>query len=70
MAKDPNIKTIADLKGKRIAMPGPTSIQGVVLRKMAQVKLGDAHAPRLVDRLDGPPDGNAGPARPGRSTPI
>ena len=44
MAKDPNIKTIADLKGKRIAMPGPTSIQGVVLRKMAQVKLGDAHA--------------------------
>ncbi len=44
MAKDPNIKTIADLKGKKIAMPGPTSIQGVVLRKMAQVKLGDAHA--------------------------
>ncbi len=44
MAKDPNIKTIADLKGKRIAMPGPTSIQAVVLRKMAQVKLGDAHA--------------------------
>ncbi len=44
MAKDPNIKTIADLKGKRIAMPGPTSIQGVVLKKMAQVKLGDAHA--------------------------
>jgi|SRR5581483_6919061 len=44
MAKDPAIKTVADLKGKRIAMPGPTSIQGVVLRKMAQVKLGDAHA--------------------------
>ena len=44
MAKDPNIKTIADLKGKKIAMPGPTSIQGVVLRKMAQAKLGDAHA--------------------------
>ncbi len=44
MAKDPNIKTVADLKGKRIAMPGPTSIQGVVLKKMAQVKLGDAHA--------------------------
>ncbi|MGZ4335154.1 MAG: ABC transporter substrate-binding protein [Gaiellaceae bacterium] len=44
MAKDPSIKTLADLKGKRIAMPGPTSIQGVVLRKMAQVKLGDAHA--------------------------
>lgn len=44
MAKDPGIKTIADLKGKRIAMPSPTSIQGFVLRKMAQVKLGDAHA--------------------------
>jgi NitT/TauT family transport system substrate-binding protein len=44
MAKDPSIKTIADLKGKKIAMPGPTSIQGVVLRKMAQAKLGDAHA--------------------------
>src|SRR5947208_7493047 len=44
MAKDPNIKTIADLKGKRIATPTNTSIQAVVLRKMAQVKLGDAHA--------------------------
>jgi NitT/TauT family transport system substrate-binding protein len=44
MAKNPNIKTIADLKGKRIAMPGPTSIQAVVLKKMAQVKLGDAKA--------------------------
>jgi NitT/TauT family transport system substrate-binding protein len=44
MAKDPNIKTIGDLKGKRIAMPGPTSIQAVVLKKMAQVKLGDAKA--------------------------
>jgi len=44
MAKDPSIKTIGDLRGKRIAMPGPTSIQAVVLRKMAQVKLGDAKA--------------------------
>jgi len=44
MAVNPSIKTIADLKGKKIAMPGPTSIQGVVLRKMAQAKLGDAHA--------------------------
>jgi NitT/TauT family transport system substrate-binding protein len=44
MAKNPDIKTIADLKGKRIAMPGPTSIQAVVLRKMAQAKLGDAKA--------------------------
>lgn len=44
MAKNPAIKTIADLKGKRIAMPGPTSIQAVVLKKMAQAKLGDARA--------------------------
>lgn len=44
MAKDPAIRTIADLRGKRIAMPGPTSIQAVVLRKMAQAKLGDARA--------------------------
>jgi len=44
MAKDPNIKTVADLKGKRIATPTNTSIQAVVLRKMAQVKLGDAKA--------------------------
>jgi NitT/TauT family transport system substrate-binding protein len=44
MAKDPSIKTIADLKGKKIAMPSPTSIQAAVLRKMAQAKLGDAHA--------------------------
>ena len=44
MAKDPNIKTIEDLKGKRIAMPSPTSIQAMVLRKMAEVKLGNARA--------------------------
>ena len=44
MAKDPNIRTIADLRGKWIAMPSPTSIQAMVLRKMAQVKLGDARA--------------------------
>ena len=44
MATNPNIKTVADLKGKRVAMPSPTSIQGFVLRKMAQAKLGDAHA--------------------------
>ena len=44
MAKDPNIKTIGDLKGKRIATPTNTSIQAVVLRKMAQVKLGDPKA--------------------------
>jgi NitT/TauT family transport system substrate-binding protein len=44
MAKDPKIRTIADLRGKRVAMPSPSSIQGIVLRKMAQAKLGDAHA--------------------------
>lgn len=46
MAKDPAIRTIADLRGKRIAMPGATSIQAVVLRKMAEAKLGD---PRALD---------------------
>jgi NitT/TauT family transport system substrate-binding protein len=44
MARDPNIRTIADLKGKRIATPTNTSIQAVMLRKMAQVKLGDHKA--------------------------
>jgi NitT/TauT family transport system substrate-binding protein len=44
MAKDPNIKTIADLKGKRIATPTNTSIQAVALRKMAEVKLGNSKA--------------------------
>ncbi len=42
MAKDPNIRTIADLRGKRIATPTNTSIQAVMLRKMAEVKLGDS----------------------------
>jgi NitT/TauT family transport system substrate-binding protein len=46
MAKDENIKTIADLRGKRIATPTRTSIQAVVLRKMAEVKLGN---PRALD---------------------
>jgi len=44
MAKDPNIRTIADLRGKRIATPTNTSIQAVMLRKMAQVRLGDHRA--------------------------
>ena len=44
MAKDPNIRTIADLRGKKIATPTNTSIQAVTLRKMAQVKLGDSKA--------------------------
>jgi NitT/TauT family transport system substrate-binding protein len=44
MAKDPSIRTVADLKGKRIATPTNTSIQAVMLRKMAQVRLGDPKA--------------------------
>lgn len=44
MAKDPNITTIGDLRGKRIATPTNTSIQAVVLRKMAEVKLGNSKA--------------------------
>ena len=46
MAKDPSIRTVADLRGKRIATPTATSIQAVALRKMAQVKLGN---PRALD---------------------
>ena len=44
MAKDRRIRTIADLRGKRIAMPSPTSIQAMVLRRMAEAKLGNARA--------------------------
>src|SRR5215216_346271 len=46
MAKNPAIRTIADLRGKRIATPTATSIQAVALRKMAQAKLGN---PRALD---------------------
>ena len=46
MARDPSIRTVADLRGKRIATPTATSIQAVALRKMAQVKLGN---PRALD---------------------
>jgi NitT/TauT family transport system substrate-binding protein len=44
MARDRSIRTIADLRGKRIATPTATSIQAVALRKMADVKLGNARA--------------------------
>jgi NitT/TauT family transport system substrate-binding protein len=44
MAKDSSIRTIADLRGKRIATPSATSIQAVTLRKMAEFKLGNARA--------------------------
>ena len=55
MAKDRNIRTIADLRGKRIAMPSPTSIQAMVLRRMAQAKLGDARAlDRGIASMDHP----------------
>jgi NitT/TauT family transport system substrate-binding protein len=44
MVRDRSIRSIADLRGKRIATPTATSIQAVVLRKMAEVKLGNARA--------------------------
>ena len=40
MARDRGIRTIGDLRGKRIATPTNTSIQAVMLRKMAQVRTG------------------------------
>jgi NitT/TauT family transport system substrate-binding protein len=46
MARDRSIRTVADLRGKRIATPTATSIQAVALRKMADVKLGN---PRALD---------------------
>jgi NitT/TauT family transport system substrate-binding protein len=42
MTKDPSIRSIADLRGKRIATPTNTSIQAVILRKMAEVRLGNS----------------------------
>jgi NitT/TauT family transport system substrate-binding protein len=44
MARDANIRTIGDLRGKRIATPTNTSIQAVMLRKMAEVRLGNPKA--------------------------
>jgi NitT/TauT family transport system substrate-binding protein len=44
MARDRNIRTIGDLRGKRIATPTNTSIQAVILRKMAEAKLGNSKA--------------------------
>jgi NitT/TauT family transport system substrate-binding protein len=44
MAKDPSIRSVKDLKGKKVAMPGPDSIQAIVLRRAAQKELGDAKA--------------------------
>lgn len=45
VAKDPKYKTLKDFgPGTKIGMPTPDAIQGVVLRKAAQVQLGNAHA--------------------------
>jgi NitT/TauT family transport system substrate-binding protein len=44
MVRDPAIRALDDLRGKRIATPAATSIQAVVLRKMAEVELGNARA--------------------------
>jgi NitT/TauT family transport system substrate-binding protein len=44
MVKDPSIQSFADLRGKRIATPTNTSIQAVILRKMAEVRLGNSKA--------------------------
>lgn len=44
-AMDPALQSVKDLEGAgSIAMPGPDSIQSVVLRKAAQEQLGDATA--------------------------
>jgi NitT/TauT family transport system substrate-binding protein len=44
MAKESGGQTLEDLKGAKIAMPAPDSIQAIVLRKAAQQELGDAKA--------------------------
>ena len=44
MVKDPSIKKLSDLVGKKIALPSPTSIQAIVLRKAASVQLGNVKA--------------------------
>jgi NitT/TauT family transport system substrate-binding protein len=45
MAKNPKFRTLADFKGNnKIAMPGPDSIQAIVLKKAAQDQLGNAKA--------------------------
>lgn len=47
MVKSRTVKSLHDLKGDgKIAMPGPDSIQAIVLKKGAQEKLGD---PRALD---------------------
>lgn len=58
MVKNRAVKSLGDLKGDgKIAMPGPDSIQAIVLKKGAQEKLGDARAldPQILAM--GHPDG-------------
>lgn len=58
MVNDPGIESVEDLQGKgSIAMPGPDSIQSVVLRKAAQEELGDAKALDSQIVAMGHPDG-------------
>lgn len=58
MVKDPKIKSVEDLQGAgSIAMPGPDSIQSVILRKAAQEELGDAKALDSQIVAMGHPDG-------------
>jgi len=58
MAIDPKITSVKNLKGAgKIAMPGPDSIQSVVVRKGAADQLGDAHALDSQFVAMGHPDG-------------
>lgn len=44
MAEESGAQSLEDLRGKKIAMPAPDSIQAIALRKAAQEELGDAKA--------------------------
>lgn len=58
MTTKPSITSLKDLRGKgKIAMPGPDSIQSVVLRKAAEKQLGDAKALDSQIVAMGHPDG-------------
>lgn len=58
MAMKPEIQSVKDLQGKgKIAMPGPDSIQSVVLRKAAKEQLGNAKALDSQILAMGHPDG-------------
>lgn len=58
MVMDPAIESVEDLQGAgSIAMPGPDSIQSVVLRKAAEEQLGDARALDSQIVAMGHPDG-------------